>query len=625
METTKNRIWAKALAFKQTIAAKIFGLAVFLLLLTIGLSGFLLWEVARTEQALKIVAHLDVPLTESISRIHEFGLRRRLAFERWFGALNATAPNQEIISEAKTNYDSFAVKLTDEFVTARQIITSYPGAMASRPSLVEVRTLLDDIELAYPVISARQREVLDLQRSGQHEKANALLNLLNDIQRTVQTQRELLQDKMAELSAASVQDVALRQRYVLWLTIAATASTVLLGLVVAAIITDRLTQPVRSLASAIRDVQKGNLNVQVPVRSTDEVGALTDSFNFFVRELRDKEQIKQTFGKYIDVQQHQRLSALGTMAAGLAHELNNPASANLRAATQLPHTLTTLQIQTLKLCATKLNREQLAFLARLQSDLLGRVADADLDPLEQCGLEDTIMNWLDDAQIADSWRLAPMLASTGMNVDELARIREQVGDDLLSDALNWLESAVTIGKLSHTLKRCSTRVSEMINVFKAYTYMDQSPVQELDVHEGLENTLIVLRHKLKDIVIKRVYNRDLPRITAFGSALNEVWTILLNNAADALAARGHGTICLRTEQENDYIVVEIADDGPGIPTDLQAHLFEPFFTTKNVGQGTGLGLSVARRIVVERHHGKISVVSRPGDTRFRVYLPLNRA
>ena len=208
METTQNRIWGKVRAFKQTIAAKIFGLALFLLLLTIGLAGFLLWEVARTEQDLEIVAHLDVPLTDSISSIHEYGLRRRLAFERWFGALNAPEPNQEIISEAKTNYDYFTVKLTNEFATARGMIASYAGRMASRNLLVEVRTLLDQIEPAYPVMSARQHEVLDLQRSGQHEKANALLSLLNDIQRTVQTERESLQDKMAELSAGSALAVA---------------------------------------------------------------------------------------------------------------------------------------------------------------------------------------------------------------------------------------------------------------------------------------------------------------------------------------------------------------------------------------------------------------------------------
>ncbi len=197
-------------AFTQSIAAKIFGLAVFLLLLTIGLAGFLLLEVARTEQDLQIVAHLDVPLTESISRIHEFGLRRRLAFERWSGALNAPQPNQEIIAEAKTNYEAFTVKLNTEFATARRMIASYPSEMASRSLLVEVRTLLDQIEPAYPVISTRQREVLDLQRSGQHQQAQSLLNILNDLQRTVQTQRELLQDKMAELSAAAAQAVALR-------------------------------------------------------------------------------------------------------------------------------------------------------------------------------------------------------------------------------------------------------------------------------------------------------------------------------------------------------------------------------------------------------------------------------
>jgi adenylate cyclase len=300
MVASQNPIWAKLSTFRVTIAAKIFGLALFLLLLTIILAGFLLWEVARTRQELKTVVDMDVPLTESISNIHEFGLRRRLAFERWFGGLNATPPNEDVIAEAKTNYDAFSDKLTTEFATARAAIAAYRGRMASRPLLVEVRTLLDQIEASYPLMSARQREVLDLQRSGQQERANELLNFLNDIQRTVQNQRELLQNKMTELSSSSGRAVEVREGHVLWLTIAATASTVLLGLVVAALITERLTQPVRLLVSAIRDVQKGNLNVQLPVRSTDEVGTLTDSFNFFVQELRAKEQIKQTFGKYID-------------------------------------------------------------------------------------------------------------------------------------------------------------------------------------------------------------------------------------------------------------------------------------------------------------------------------------
>ena len=163
-----------------------------------------------------------MPLTDSISSIHEYGLRRRLAFERWSGALDAIAPKPEITSEAKANYDLFTVKLTDEFAIAHRMVASYPAEMASRPLLVEVRTLLDQIEREYPVISVREREVLGLQSSGQYEKAIALLNILNDIQRTVQTQRELLQEKMVELCAASAQAAALRQRRVLWLTIAAT-------------------------------------------------------------------------------------------------------------------------------------------------------------------------------------------------------------------------------------------------------------------------------------------------------------------------------------------------------------------------------------------------------------------
>jgi adenylate cyclase len=286
--------------FRQTIAAKIFGLAIILLLLTIALAGFLLYEVTRTTQDLTVVANFDVPLTQSLARLHEFGLRRRLAFERWFGALNAAEPNREIVAEATENYALFTRKLTDEFSTARRIIDAYPENAPGSHTLAEVETLLDQIQPAYKTLNNRQREVLDMQRAGQHDKANEQLNLLNDLQGTVQNQRESVNSKMAAWSDAATKATEQRERRVFWLTIAATTSTVLLGLAVAALITNRLSRPVRSLALAMRDVQEGNLNIQLPVGSTDEVGRLTDSFNFFVQELRSKERMKQTFGKYID-------------------------------------------------------------------------------------------------------------------------------------------------------------------------------------------------------------------------------------------------------------------------------------------------------------------------------------
>ena len=286
--------------FRQTIAAKIFGLAIILLLLTIALAGFLLYEVTRTTQDLTVVANFDVPLTQSLARLHEFGLRRRLAFERWFGALNSAEPNREIVAEATENYALFTRKLTDEFSTARRIIDAYPENAPGSHTLAEVETLLDQIQPAYKTLNSRQREVLDMQRTGQHDKANEQLNLLNDLQGTVQNQRESVNSKMAAWSEAATKATEQRERRVFWLTIAATTSTVLLGLAVAALITNRLSRPVRSLALAMRDVQEGNLNIQLPVSSTDEVGRLTDSFNFFVQELRSKERMKQTFGKYID-------------------------------------------------------------------------------------------------------------------------------------------------------------------------------------------------------------------------------------------------------------------------------------------------------------------------------------
>jgi class 3 adenylate cyclase len=286
--------------FRQSIAAKIFGLAIILLLLTIALACFLLYEVTRTKQDLTVVANFDVPLTQSVARLDEFGLRRRLAFERWFGALNAAEPNREVVAEASENYALFTRKITDEFAAARRIIDAYPKNAPGSQTLAEVETLLDQIEPAYQTVSNRQSEVLDIQRSGEHDRANQHLNLLNDLQRTIQDQRQLVNSKMAAWSDSAAKATERREHAVFWLTIAATTSTVLLGLAVAALITNRLSRPVRSLATAMHDVQQGNLNIQLPVGSADEVGRLTDAFNFFVKELRSKERMKQTFGKYID-------------------------------------------------------------------------------------------------------------------------------------------------------------------------------------------------------------------------------------------------------------------------------------------------------------------------------------
>lgn len=330
-----------------------------------------------------------------------------------------------------------------------------------------------------------------------------------------------------------------------------------------------------------------------------------------VERLRDTES---------QVQQHQKLSALGKMAAGLAHELNNPASANLRAATQLPETLDELQSRTLRLYEAQLKPEQFAFLTALQKQLIDRLEHAEaLDPLTRSDREDAIMTWCDAAAVDESWELAPILASAGVSVDELEHLREVLGAESIGVALSWLESALTIAGLGRTIKQSATRVADLVKAVKSYTYMDQAPQQEIDVHDGLDSTLMVLQHRLDEIAVSRDYNRQIPRITAYGSELNQVWTILLDNAADALA--GHGNICLRTSQENDYLLVEFIDDGPGIPADQQHRLFEPFFTTKPIGQGTGLGLSIARRIVVERHNGMINARSRPGETCFQVFLP----
>ena len=230
-------------------------------------------------------------------------------------------------------------------------------------------------------------------------------------------------------------------------------------------------------------------------------------------------------------------------------------------------------------------------------------------------------DWLDKYEVANCWQLSPTLVSAGLDIDWLENVKENVGD-LLGDVVTWIVVTLQEVGLLDELEQSTTRISTLVQAVKDYSYMDQAPVQEIDVHEGLESTLTIMSHKLKkgNVVVKREYDCDLPRLSAYGSELNQVWTNLIDNAIDAM--NGQGQILIRTCCENEFLLVEIADNGPGIAPEIQTHIFEPFYTTKGVGKGTGLGLHIVYRIVVGQHQGDIRVVSQPGDTRFQVRLPL---
>ena len=322
------------------------------------------------------------------------------------------------------------------------------------------------------------------------------------------------------------------------------------------------------------------------------------------------------------VRQEEKLTALGRLSAGLAHELNNPAAASVRAAKQLPEVLIRLQTLVFQLNDLGLNREQLAFLGDRQDQWMERATMPDrLDPLTRADQEEALAAWIEAQGVEDGWRLAPMFVRAQITTGELESLKVMLGEGAFSHALAWLEGMLSVGDVLNTIEQSSERIHSLVTAIKSYSYMDQSPVQEIDIHQGLENTLTILGHKLKSITVIRDYDRTVPRLTAHGSQLNQVWTNLIDNAIDAMD--GKGRIWIRTSFHQDHITVEIADDGPGIPPEIQSRIFEPFFTTKGVGDGTGMGLDVAYRIVVQDHRGDLQVESRPGDTRFQVCLPLN--
>ena len=338
------------------------------------------------------------------------------------------------------------------------------------------------------------------------------------------------------------------------------------------------------------------------------------------KRLRDLE--RRYLQQEVALHQNEKLALLGKLSAGMAHELNNPSAAIQSGASQLNQTFAQLQQRYLELGKLHLTDEQMDVLISLNKLAQERAQKSTpRSSIIRSDQEDELENLLEQRGVQNAWEIAPTLVDLNLRMEELSALTEVFSMEHFPMAVDWICLSATIYILTEQIDEGAQRMSEIVKALKNYTYMDQAPIQNVDIHEGLESTLVILRSKLSaGVKVERSYADDLPRIEAYGSELNQVWTNLIDNAIDAM--QGHGTLHIRTSYSFPWVTVEIEDDGPGIPDEVKKQIFEPFFTTKLPGKGSGMGLNISHNIIVKKHKGRLELTSQPGKTSFKVQLPL---
>jgi signal transduction histidine kinase len=371
-------------------------------------------------------------------------------------------------------------------------------------------------------------------------------------------------------------------------------------------ITARAVAPTR-IARIAKDAFPEMLH-RIPALGPKLVGILSD---------RVREVTKQDLSR-------EKLASLGKLSAGLAHELNNPAAAASRAASTLRSVIERRKLADAQLDEGNISKEARELLRTIEAKAVG--AQAQVQPKNALELNDRteeLQAWLESHGVEDGWEVAPVLAEAGASIEHLEKLAEKFQGPLMGPALRRISAMLEISRLLTDIEHSTCRISELVKAIKEYSFMDQAQQQDVDISKGIESTLTMLTHKLKrGITVIRNYDPNLPRVPSYGSELNQVWTNLIDNAADAM--KGEGELRIRTMREGDDVLVEFVDTGAGIPPEIQTKIFDPFFTTKPMGEGTGLGLDTVYRIV-RNHRGNVTFVSRPGYTCFRVRLPVKSA